>query len=154
MAGPDEGMAARSNKGTELPDVLNPRYVPPADPKTQPIPLETLRRRNRPVINVSWRDAVAYCLWLANETGKPYRLPSEAEWEYACRPGTRTRYAFGMRSHPSVTSEQWHELKSSEVGSIHRMPGGSMTCTVLGVACRLNWARKLDHREMRKTGDG
>jgi formylglycine-generating enzyme required for sulfatase activity len=52
-------------------------------------------RGRQPVINVSWRDAQAYVAWLAKETGKPYRLPSEAEWEYACRAGTATRYAFG-----------------------------------------------------------
>ncbi|MBX3517975.1 MAG: SUMF1/EgtB/PvdO family nonheme iron enzyme [Rhodospirillales bacterium] len=52
-------------------------------------------RGQRPVINVSWLDAVAYCEWLTKETGQPYRLPSEGEWEYGARAGTTTPFSFG-----------------------------------------------------------
>ncbi|MBE5227739.1 MAG: SUMF1/EgtB/PvdO family nonheme iron enzyme [Microcystis aeruginosa PMC 728.11] len=48
-----------------------------------------------PVENVSWNDAQAFCRKLSQITGKTYRLPTEAEWEYACRAGTTTRYYFG-----------------------------------------------------------
>ena len=48
-----------------------------------------------PVVNVSWNDAVAFCKWLSRKEGKSYRLPTEAEWEYACRAGTTTRYYSG-----------------------------------------------------------
>lgn len=52
-------------------------------------------RGERPVMNVSWNHALAYTEWLSEKTGKPYRLPSDAEWEYAHRAGEMTRYAWG-----------------------------------------------------------
>jgi formylglycine-generating enzyme required for sulfatase activity len=55
----------------------------------------TWGRGDRPVINVGWSDAVQYVEWLARMSGKPYRLLSEAEWEYAARAGTATRFSFG-----------------------------------------------------------
>jgi formylglycine-generating enzyme len=48
-----------------------------------------------PVVNVSWNDAAAFCEWLSHKEGKTFRLPTEAEWEYACRAGTTTRYYSG-----------------------------------------------------------
>ncbi|MBN3910853.1 MAG: SUMF1/EgtB/PvdO family nonheme iron enzyme [Nostoc sp. NMS1] len=50
---------------------------------------------NRPVEQVSWDDAIEFCARLSKKTGKTYRLPSEAEWEYACRAGTTTPFYFG-----------------------------------------------------------
>ena len=50
---------------------------------------------NRPVEQVTWYDAVEFCARLSAHTDRPYRLPSEAEWEYACRAGTTTPFYFG-----------------------------------------------------------
>jgi formylglycine-generating enzyme required for sulfatase activity len=50
---------------------------------------------NRPVEQVSWYEAVEFCDRLQQHTGRPYRLPSEAEWEYACRAGTTSPFHFG-----------------------------------------------------------
>jgi len=57
-----------------------------------------------PVTNVSWTDAKQYVAWLAQASRKPYRLPTEAEWEYAARGGTQTKYWWGDQFQPGMAN--------------------------------------------------
>ena len=79
-------------------------------------------RVNRPVIDVSWNDAMKYVKWLSRKTGKRYRLPSEAEWEYAARAGTTTKYSWGNdigrnRANCDGCGSRWDNQKTASVGS-------------------------------------
>ena len=85
---------------------------------------ETWGRGRRPVINVSWNDAAAYVGWLAGEAAQPYRLLSEAEWEYACRAGTTTRYWWGDGITPENANFGGNASGTSEVGSYPASPWG------------------------------
>ena len=78
-------------------------------------------RGSRPVINVSQEDAKAYAIWLSAQTGRTYRLPSEAEWEYAARAGTTTRYSWGNelgrnRANCDGCGSEWDDTQTAPVG--------------------------------------
>ena len=81
-------------------------------------------RGRYPVINVSWEDAEAYVAWLSELTGKGYRLPSEAEWEYACRAGTTTLYSFGNEITPEQANYDYSNDGTTEVGRYPENPWG------------------------------
>jgi len=81
-----------------------------------------LDRKTYPVTNVSWEDALAYAKWLSKQTGKKYRLPSEAEWEFAARGGKRTTYWWGSNkgsgnAHCFNCDSDLNTTKTAKVGS-------------------------------------
>jgi formylglycine-generating enzyme required for sulfatase activity len=76
----------------------------------------------RPVINVSWADAQGYARWLSSATGRSYRLPTEAEWEYASRAGTTTSYWWGEDAGDNYANcygcgSRWDGEQTAPVGS-------------------------------------
>jgi len=76
----------------------------------------------QPVINVSWEEATAYAAWLSLQTGQQYRLPTEAEWEYAARAGTESQYWWGnemvsKKANCNGCNSQWDNKKTAPVGS-------------------------------------
>src|SRR2546423_255818 len=82
-----------------------------------------------PVTNVSWTDAKQYVAWLAQASRKPYRLPTEAEWEYAARGGTQTKYWWGDQFQPGMANcKNCADIAAAEqpikVGSLGANPFG------------------------------
>ena len=98
-----------------------------------------------PVVNVSWNDAIAFCKWLSSKEGNTYRLPTEVEWEYACRAGTTTSYSHGNDPEGSakvgnvadaVFEAQFPELKGvikASDGYAYTSPAGSFLPNPFGL---------------------
>src|SRR5262249_439070 len=89
---------------------------------------------DQPVVYVSWDDAVAFCRWLSKEEGKTFELPTEAEWEYACRAGESGKYCFGDYE-PRLKDFPWFSdnsggkngkggTKKANAWGLHDMRGG------------------------------
>jgi formylglycine-generating enzyme required for sulfatase activity len=68
-----------------------------------------------PAIYVTWNDAMEYCRKLSLKDGRNYRLPTEAEWEYACRAGSTTMYSFGDDAR-RLGEHSWHDKTAYSVG--------------------------------------
>jgi formylglycine-generating enzyme required for sulfatase activity len=92
-------------------------------------------RGKRPVIDMSWENAKAYVNWLSRKTGKPYRLLSEAEWEYAARAGTTTAYSTGNTISPSQANYDGggDESGPSEANRQKTMPVGRFPANGFGL---------------------
>ena len=90
---------------------------------------EGFGRGRRPVIRVTWNDAVDYAEWLSQETAKHYRLPTEAQWEYAARAGTETVYWWGNEMKQGLANcigcgSRWDSKQTAPVGSLKPNPFG------------------------------
>ncbi len=85
----------------------------------QPDP-SNFKGANRPVEKVSWYEAVEFCARLSKATGREYRLPSEAEWEYACRAGTTTPFHFGETISPELANYNGNYAYASGSEGIYR----------------------------------
>jgi formylglycine-generating enzyme required for sulfatase activity len=85
------------------------------DRKLDPEP-SNFKGDNRPVEEVSWEDAQEFCKRLSAKTGKEYRLPSEAQWEYACRAGTETTYHFGDRLTDELANYNGNRGETTDAG--------------------------------------
>ncbi|WP_292932596.1 SUMF1/EgtB/PvdO family nonheme iron enzyme [Noviherbaspirillum sp.] len=95
----------------------------------QPSPNGSGRPKNTPVRDVSWDDAQQYVKWLTKLSGKSYRLPTEAEWEYAARGGTTTRFWWGNQMQTGKANckdcgEPWQQEGPTPVGSFAANPFG------------------------------
>lgn len=77
-------------KGIHLVASVDGKRAFPRDPESSWRKVGFEQTDVHPVVGVSWNDATAFCEWLSRKEGRTYRLPTEAEWEYACRAGSTT----------------------------------------------------------------
>lgn len=123
--------------------------LPTIERKLDPNP-STFKGENRPVEQVSWLDAVEFCARLSNATGKEYRLPSEAEWEYACRAGTTTPFHYGETISRELANYNATDIYAEEPAGENRRgttPVGSFPPNRFGLYDMHGnvWERCADH---------
>ncbi|MEB3149288.1 MAG: formylglycine-generating enzyme family protein, partial [Sphaerospermopsis sp.] len=112
---------------------------PQVNRKLKPNPSEFKENKqgnNLPVESISWYDAIEFCERLSRLTGKKYRLPSEAEWEYACRAGTTTPFHFGETITGELANYNANYTYGEEPESEYRQkttPVGSLTANAFGL---------------------
>ena len=120
MGSPESESGRRGNETQHEVKITQPFYLS-AHEVTQQQYLEVMgnnpeqyaRVDDKPVTNVNWHEAVAFYDKLSEQEGKDYRLPTEAEWEYACRAGTTTAYSFGNDA-SGLGEHAWHRGNSGQ----------------------------------------
>jgi eukaryotic-like serine/threonine-protein kinase len=104
------------NRGGSLFNVPLQRFEQRPDLNWRNPGLDRTQSDDEPVVQVSWCDAVAFCDWLTSKESRTFRLPTEAEWEYACRAGGRGRWCFG--DDPAMLDQFAWNLKNAG-GTFH-----------------------------------
>jgi len=108
---------------------------------------------DHPVVNVIWRDAVAYCRWLSQETGRPFRLPTEAEWEKAARGSDGRQYPWGNEFDPAKCNTR--ESGPGETTPVGQYPDGASPYGALDMAGNVwEWCSSLYESYPYDPGDG
>ena len=106
--------------------------------------------KEHPVCNITWLDAEAYCAWLSKRTQRTCRLPTEAEWEYACRAGTTSRWSFSDDITDARPDEHmWFQVEKKFATNVSTHPVGKKKANPFGLfdmhgnveeMCRDYWA--------------
>ena len=129
--GPERNLVMQTPFALSKHEVTFAQFDRFAEATGNPSPTSPLgwERGDHPVVNVSWGDAAAYAEWLSQETGRLYRLPSEAEWEYAARAGTAGRFSWGNEvgfelANCNGCGSQWDNYRPAPVGSFDANPWG------------------------------
>jgi formylglycine-generating enzyme required for sulfatase activity len=111
---------------------FDPRYYARLHARSddQGLPLDGA---TQPAIRVSWHQAMAYCIWLSERTGRPFTLPTEAQWEWACRAGTETPLNYGkldadFSKHANVADRAYADVKNVTGGLAHLIIHGQALC--------------------------
>ncbi len=113
-----EGGAVRGFPNGGFKEVANTDWLNPGYAQTD----------DHPVVCVSWNDAVEFCQWLSKEEGRTYRLPTEAEWEYSCRAGSKGRWSFGDNE-----GELWDYARVGGNSQNHAWPVAGLKANAWGL---------------------
>jgi len=117
----EKGYRTEAETSGEGAYVLLPNFEWKLDPKANWQNPGFEQTENHPVVCVSWNDAKAFCEWLSAKEGKTYALPTEAQWEYACRAGSKTKFHFGDDG-DELAKYAWQnensEMKTHPVGEL------------------------------------
>ena len=110
MGSPENEAERKTNEGPEHKVNIQPFYMSkyPITQNEYEIIMgnnpSSFKGKSNPVERVSWHDAIEFCQKLSEKTGKTYTLPSESQWEYACRAGTTTPFYFGETITPELVN--------------------------------------------------